>query len=241
MNNTIKVGLQDVKMIAHRGVSGLEMENTASAFVAAGNRSHFGVECDIHVTADKHIVVIHDSSTKRVALEDKDVIVEELTLDEIRKIRLKNLKGPVRGDLMIPTLAEYVGICKHYGKICVIELKDRFTTEDIKLVIEEIRSLEYLENVIFISFSWENMVDLRTILPNQQLQFLCGEVTDELIDRLNSYSMDVDIHHSALTKGNIDLIHKNGHLINCWTVDDPERARELASWGVDYITSNILE
>ena len=33
-------------MIAHRGVSGLELENTCAAFVAAGNRSYFGIETD---------------------------------------------------------------------------------------------------------------------------------------------------------------------------------------------------
>ena len=239
--NTIKVDLQDVKMVAHRGVSGLEMENTASAFVAAGNRSYFGVECDIHVTADKKIVVIHDSNTGRVALDGESVVVEEHTLDEIRQIRLKNLKGDDRGDLIIPTLAEYVGICKHYGKVCVIELKERFETEDIKLVIKEINSLDSLENVLCRSFSWENMVDLRTLLPNQAMQFLCGAVTDELIQKLNRYSMDVDVRHTGLSKKEVELIHKNGHKINCWTVDDPDRAKELAEWGVDYITSNILE
>ena len=39
----------------------------------------------------------------------------------------------------------------------------------------------------------------------------------------------------------IDDLHAKGIVINCWTVDDPQRAEELAAWGVDYITSNILE
>ena len=36
-------------------------------------------------------------------------------------------------------------------------------------------------------------------------------------------------------------LDKNGIKVNCWTVDDPERAEQLAEWGVDYITTNILE
>jgi glycerophosphoryl diester phosphodiesterase len=39
----------------------------------------------------------------------------------------------------------------------------------------------------------------------------------------------------------IDYLHKNGLKVNCWTVDIKERAEELCAWGVDYITSNILE
>ncbi len=39
-------------MVAHRGLCGLEPENSIPAFVAAGNRSYYGVESDVHVTAD---------------------------------------------------------------------------------------------------------------------------------------------------------------------------------------------
>ena len=45
--NTIKFDKKNVKVIAHRGLSGIETENTNSAFVAAGNRSYFGIETDI--------------------------------------------------------------------------------------------------------------------------------------------------------------------------------------------------
>ena len=54
-------------MIAHRGLSGLERENTYHAFIAAGNRSYFGIETDIHKTADGEFVVIHDETTERVS------------------------------------------------------------------------------------------------------------------------------------------------------------------------------
>jgi len=50
--NTIKFASGNVKMVAHRGCSGLEKENTNSAFVAAGSRSYFGIESDVHITAD---------------------------------------------------------------------------------------------------------------------------------------------------------------------------------------------
>ena len=46
---TIKVPFKNVKMVAHRGLSGLEKENSLAAFIAAGNRSYFGIECDIQV------------------------------------------------------------------------------------------------------------------------------------------------------------------------------------------------
>ena len=78
---TIKIDSKNTKMIAHRGLSGIELENTASAFVAAGNRSYFGIETDIHATTDNKFVVIHDETTERVS--DENINVEEVTYENL--------------------------------------------------------------------------------------------------------------------------------------------------------------
>ena len=84
--NTIKVEDKgNIRMIAHRGVSGLELENTCPAFVAAGVKSYYGIETDVHVTADGKIIVFHDDNLKRLTGIDK--VVEECTFDELRAIR----------------------------------------------------------------------------------------------------------------------------------------------------------
>ena len=166
--NTIKFDKKQALMVAHRGASGLEPENSVPAFIAAGNRSYFGVETDIHVTADGKIVAIHDESTKRVA--EKELNVEEAAYEQVRDIILKDMsKLEMQNDvqkntqkrpyLMIPSLEEYICICKKYEKVCVLELKNRFVPSDIEKVIAEIDKLEYLENVIFISFDFDNMKD----------------------------------------------------------------------------------
>ena len=72
--DTLHLNAPQVKMVAHRGMSGLELENTCSAFVAAGNRSYYGIETDVHRTSDGHFIIIHDDNTKRVAQDE--MIVE---------------------------------------------------------------------------------------------------------------------------------------------------------------------
>lgn len=119
--NTEKIKKLNVKMVAHRGVSGLERENTAAAFVAAGNRSYYGIETDVHVTADKKYIIIHDDDTERVA--GIKLNVEESRYKELRKIKLKDLDGSDRADLCFPSFDEYLDICKKYEKVCVLELK----------------------------------------------------------------------------------------------------------------------
>lgn len=239
MRDTIRLGDARVKMVAHRGVSGLERENTAAAFVAAGNRTYFGVETDIHRTADGKIIVIHDDDTRRVA--GCDYVVEETDFDTLRAIRLTDLAGNLRGDLLFPTLEEYVNICKYYNKVCVLELKNHFEPEDIETIISIIRACDYLDQVIFISFDLPNMVCIREKLPEQKAQYLTDRFGDDLLDTLMRYRLDLDIHYRGISKAQIEACHASGIEVNVWTVDSIEDARRLADWGVDYITSNIIE
>ncbi len=238
--NTKKINSKTTKMIAHRGLSGIERENTCSAFVAAGNRSYFGIETDIHVTADGGFVIFHDDNTARVGLDS--LVIEQSTFQTLRNLQLTDIDGKRgRSDLRIPALSEYIGICKKYEKTAVLELKNRMTKEQIAAIVSEIESLEYLERVIFISFSFENLLDLRVIRPEQTAQFLTEQYSEELLEKLQKENLDLDILYTELTKDRIEKIHAKGITLNCWTCDDPVWAENLADWGIDYITSNILE
>lgn len=242
--NTIKFDRANttVRMVAHRGLSGLETENTCSAFVAAGNRSYFGVETDVHVSADGAFIIFHDDNTLRVGGEDH--IIEATDAATLRAMTLiDRVSGEkCRADLKIPVLEEYIRICKKYDKICVLELKNHMEPAAVAGIVEVIRTLDWLDNMVFISFDHANMVELRRLLPEAKLQFLTGAAPDEaLLEQLLPWKLDLDIHYPALTKEGLDLMHANGIEVNCWTVDDPEAAARLAAWGVDYITSNILE
>lgn len=238
--NTVRFNSLNTKVVAHRGLSGIEKENTNAAFIAAGNRSYFGIETDVHRTLDGKFVCFHDDTTGRVAIDN--MIIEETTFDTLRKLLLTDrdgLKG--REDLKIPTLKEYISTCKRYEKIAVLELKNEFEKEDIARICDEIIELEYLDNVIFISFAFNNLVKLREIYPHQRVQFLVDDYSDDLPELLKEHKFDLDIHYKALSKERIDSLHKNGIEVNCWTCDDKNAGEALADWGIDYITSNILE
>ena len=241
--NTVKISSKDTRMIAHRGLSGIERENTCPAFVAAGNRSYYGIETDVHITKDGKFVIIHDETTERVSMGENNIDVEENNYSEIEGIILPDSDGTTyRRDIRIPLLKEYIMVCKKYEKICVLEIKNHFEKEHIEELINEIKELEYIDKVIFISFDFENCVNVRKLLPDNDVQFLTSrEVTNELIEKLSVNNLDLDIHYKRLTKENITLLHSKGIKVNCWTCDDKDVAEKLVSCGVDYITSNILE
>ena len=238
--NTTKIDSRKTKMIAHRGVSGIECENTAAAFVAAGNRGYYGIETDVHRTSDGQYIIIHDDNTVRVS--GKELSVENNDFDTLRSLILKDRFGRTRGDLRLPTLEEYLRICTDYGKIGVLELKNPFPAEDVKNILETVKKEYSLDKMIFISFDYQNLVYLRGFSKTASLQYLCGCTVDaSLLEKLKAYNLDLDTEHSFLTESAIGYLHDNGIKVNCWTVDDKSRAEELAAWGVDFITSNILE
>lgn len=238
--NTIKFEKGNVLVIAHRGLSGLERENTSSAFVAAANRSYFGIETDVHRTSDGNIVIMHDGDLKRVAGVEKSV--GSLTMAELESVILYDTDGSKnRLDLRPPRLENYVDICKKYGKRCVLELKDDFTEEEIRKIIRIFEERDYLGEVIFISFIYGNLTRIRKILPSQPVQFLFMEPIEGIVDRLISDRIDADVYYKILTEDMIKALHGAGLRVNVWTVDNKEIGERFASLGVDYITSNILE
>ena len=227
MKDTLHLADPKPRMVAHRGTSGLELENTNSAFVAAGNRSYFGIETDVHRTADGQFILFHDDNTKRVAL---------------RAIRLVDKDGKKgRKDLIMPSLREYIQICKKYEKASVLELKNHFKPEDVYAIIDIIDQEGWLDHTIFISFDLQNMICIRERLPEQKAQFLISDYPDWLVDTLKLHRLDLDIKYTALTKERVEELHAAGIEVNVWTVDTLEDAQRMVEYGVDYITSNIVE
>lgn len=242
MNNTIKLESKGhTQMIAHRGVCGLEPENTHAAFVAAGNRSFYGIEADVHKTADGKFIIMHDGNTLRMSGDD--IEIAKATYETLRNLRLKQKDGKRgRTDLRIPSMEEYLEICKYYGKKAILELKDEFTAEDIEEIIRVGEALAYMEHIVFISFKMKNLLLLRERRPEQTVQYLVDyDIDDALLQELADRNMGLDMRDERYTEEILRKCREKGVETNAWTVNDPDMARKLIDWGINYITSNILE
>lgn len=238
--DTIKVQSGKTLMIAHRGLSGIELENTNAAFIAAGNRSHYGIETDVHKTADGKFVVFHDDTTGR--LSKTDVCIEETPFEYLETIKLRAADDTEsEQEHRIPTLKEYIKTCKKYDKIAVLELKNEFSKQEIAEICDEIDECGYFDKMVFISFCFENLVRLRELRPETTVQFLTDKYDSSLIQTLRDHSFDLDILYTELNAENIRDLHNAGIKINCWTCNDKNAADYLIKNGIDYITSNILE
>ena len=230
----------EIKMIAHRGVSGLERENTCPAFVAAGVKTYYGIETDVHMTKDGKFILCHDGDLSRVA--GVNMVIKETDYDTLRAVHFTD-RGTdfVRGDVFLPSLKEYMHICKKYGKRAVLEIKVDFADEDMGRLISEIRECGMLESTTFISFIKSACLKVKKHYPGADIQCLSKVAIDEAVNFCIENGFDADLYYEKITKQIVDKLHAAGHKVNAWTVNKLEDAERLKECGVDYITTNILE
>ena len=233
---------KNIKMVAHRGLSGIEVENTMDAFQLATKYPYFGIETDIHVTLDGKYIVHHDDSLMRLC--DLDIIIENSLYEDLRKVKIKNKDSSYTKDIFLPSLEEYITVCRDSGKVSVLELKNTMDEANVIEIVNIVKKLNHYEKTIFISFSKENIILLTKNFKDINCQFLSVVDTDEkkkeVLDFAITYKCDLDLHFGAITKEFVHECHKNNILLNVWTVGDQIVANNLIEYGVDFITSNIL-
>ncbi|MFT4147268.1 MAG: glycerophosphodiester phosphodiesterase family protein [Micrococcaceae bacterium] len=124
-------------IIAHRGLSYVYPEQTSASYKAAIAVGADAIECDVHLTKDQEVICVHDFDLKRVAGVNKNV--EDLTLDELKKIDVSAHKGGMRGQ-EDPELTAQLGITEAEKKtiMTLAELIDLIneTSSDVGLIIE---------------------------------------------------------------------------------------------------------
>lgn len=238
--NTVKIDKYFRGMIAHRGLSGIETENTINAFIAAGNRSYFGIECDIRASKDNKLIVTHDDTLLRLGL--LNLYIPSFKYEELRKFTLVDRKtGNLSDNSIIPLLSDYLSICKTYQKQAIIECKDHLTNEHLDKVLAEIDEYYSRESVAIISFHPQYLSYFKKKDPSLTLFYLVSQINEDVIDFCEKNQIHLDADYKEVDETLIKRFHLMNLKVCVYTVDDKEVAEKLIKLGVDYITTNILE
>lgn len=239
--DTVKFDNGNTRIVSHRGLSGLARENTEEAFrLAAKVPTCFGIETDVHRTGDGRFLLCHDGHTGRVSPVRYDI--EHTDFDTLRSVALYDMDGRPAERLRLPTLEEYLDACRSGSKHAVLELKSDFTEDELRQILAVIDAFDYEKNMIYISFHIDVLRRLRRVRPASHVQYLIEKIwPDGIIDLLEREGMGLDCQSTLLTAARMRELKARGIEVNCWTVNDAEKAARLVALGVDQITSNILE
>ena len=227
----------NIKIIAHRGASALEPENTIPSFNRAASIGAWGVETDIYVLNDGNIVVFHDPDVERMTNGIGEI--KNMNLLEVKALNIDSGNNVHNyNNLKIPTLDEYLNCCVENKVTPVIEFKV-VNIENVKEIVDKIKEYGLEDNTIIISTSYEWIKYIREYSDKIHFQYL-GDITIENINLLKKYgNYGIDIKIDKITKDKIDLAHLNGAKVNVWTVNNKKDINRLINMGVDMITSDL--
>jgi glycerophosphoryl diester phosphodiesterase len=218
--------------IAHRGARGYEPENTLKAFQKALDLNADGIELDVHLSSDGHIIVMHDETIDRMA--NGKGFVNALSLSELKSFLID-------GQYEIPTLNEVFDLV---NKKCLIniELKDAKAPVKVVALIEEYISKKGWNYTHFIvsSFDWKSLEEVHNLNSNISI----GVLTEEDLDTALAFAevikaKAINPDYQLLTLENTAQIHEQGFLVLPWTVNLEEDIQKIKSYKVDGIISDF--
>jgi glycerophosphoryl diester phosphodiesterase len=233
-----------VKVIAHRGFSGIAPENTLIAFQKALDLGVDFIELDVHQTKDNVIVVIHDEDIRRTC--NGAGLVKEMTYKELMQFDAGIWRGPAFKGEKIPTLAQVLELVKGATNL-LIEIKDTYNEYE---GIEE-RTLELIERYSakkwcvlqsFDDFSLERikLIDGRSTFElHKLLEFEIDPLFDEIGSGVYRYVKAINVDSDLLTEAIVAKIHAHKFKVYTWTVNTEEAIRKVIEMKVDGIISNF--
>ena len=225
-------------IFAHRGASAHAPENTLAAFELAVEQGADGIELDVKLSADGHVVVIHDPTVDRTT--GSHGRVKDLSLAELRSLDAGGFFSEKFRNEKIPTLEE---VFETVGKRTFInvELTNYNTPRDhlVESVCILVKKFGLQSRVLFSSFLPSNLSSARSYLPEVPTGMLALNGLMGLWSRSFGFAFGrYDALHPNLkdaTQQRIYFVHRLNRRVHVWTVNDKADMLRLFKWGVDGI------
>lgn len=235
------MGSSRPQVVAHRGASATNPEHTLGAYVAALDEGAEALECDVRLTADGHLVCVHDRNLLRTAQQRR--LVSSMELSELEQLDFASWKHPWADlddeapDLdpelnKVLTMRRLLETVAAYGRPVELAIETKHPTRYAGLV--ERRLVDLLDDfgwagkdspVRIMSFSWIALRRVRRLAPDLRLVFLMDGPTDWV--RVRPFA-----DHDWIAGPGIKLLRKypemiqrireSGTELHVWTVNKPE-------------------
>ena len=245
------------QVVAHRGSSEINAEHTLGAYLAALDEGAEGLECDVRLTADGHLVCVHDRRVDRTANAEGLVSTMELAqLDELDFAAWKNPWSELddeapeadRETRKVLTLRRLIEAVTDYDRPVDLAIETKHPTRYAGLVerrlVELLRSYGLTSKgspVRVMSFSYVALNRVKKLAPDIE--------TVMLVDRLYAWQLTRNLVGTDWIAGpGIDLLRdsprfrrslqRSGHRIHVWTVNSPEDLDLCVELGVEAVITD---
>jgi glycerophosphoryl diester phosphodiesterase len=212
--------------VGHRGAAGIEPENTLRGFRRAIALGVDYVECDVHLTRDGELAVIHDETVDRTTSGHGRV--GDFTMEELWQL------DAGQGE-RIPTLEEVLATTRGHVKV-LVELKGAGVEEK---TVETVRAAGMTGDVIFTSFHLERIERVRQIDPSLTTGAIFSQPPPDFCERARAAgATTLGVHHKSLTAERVREAQSQGFVLRAWNPDTEPEMEAMVDLGVDGIGSN---
>lgn len=232
------------RVVAHRGGGALAPENTLAGMREAHARRIGGVEFDVMLAADGVPILMHDTRLGRTVPGVGDV--GAFASADLARMDAGAWFDPRFQGEPVPRLEDIVQWLRRHGVWMNIEIKpmpghDVDTGQVAGQMVQDLYAgvADPAGLPLFSSFSAKALGAAREAAPDIPRGLLVEGVPPDWRTRLEALDC-VSLHcrHDLLDAGLARDIKAAGYGLMCYTVNDPERARELFSWGVDALCTD---
>jgi glycerophosphoryl diester phosphodiesterase len=215
-----------VYVVGHRGAAGVKPENTLAGFRYAIDLGVDYVECDVHLSRDQHLVVMHDARVNRTT--DGTGSIGDLDFDAIRALDAGD------GE-QVPTLDEVLALVQGRVKL-LCELKG----EGVEAAtVDAVKSRGMAADVFFTSFDMERLEQVRLIGDDLLIGAILPDPGEEDIARaLELGAAGIGIHYRNLCLRQVEQVLAEGLDLRAWNPDTLPEQRAMIALGAKGVSTN---
>jgi len=242
--NFIKLFEKKSLITAHRGANSEAPENTLLAMKKSVGHCDF-IEIDVQLSSDGVAVVMHDETLDRTTNVEKLVIyksrspyyVSDFSFDELNSLDF----GKGEKLLTLKRALEFIKEKSLYLNIEIKDIKKNFSDEKIvSTVLEDIKNVGVENQVLISSFRAEYLPLIKSISPMIATALLLDIVPNDLVEYLNSLSVDACHISKDLAKMElIDSLKREGFFVNVYVVNDRQEQKKLFDMGVNAVFTDL--
>lgn len=241
-------------VVAHRGASAERPEHTLAAYELALSQGADGLECDVRLTRDGHLVCVHDRKVDRTS--NGTGLVSEMSLAQLRELDY-GAWHPSRADggqsaAGLLTLDDLIRLALDWGRPVKLFIETKHPVRYGALVESKVLALLHrygiaapasadLARAVVMSFSAAAVWRIRraapmlpTVLLGETSRYLGGSAATTVGATAVGPSITTLREHPEL----VDHAAAHGRALYCWTVDHYEDVRYCADLGVGWVATN---
>ncbi|MFC8128900.1 glycerophosphodiester phosphodiesterase [Streptomyces sp. NPDC057302] len=213
--------------IGHRGVMGVEPENTLRSFIAAQAAGLDLIELDLHLSKDGALVVMHDADVARTT-DGKGPIAEK-TLAELREL------DAGRGE-RIPVFEEVLDAVRAPLQA---EIKD---VAAARALAEVIHRRDLVGRVEVISFHDEAIAEIARLVPGVRTALVASRFGTDVVERATAVgATTLVLNIRRLTLEIVQRAKKADLRIIGWVVNSQDDLRLVRALQLDGATTDYPE